>query len=620
MKKTLLVGLLSVSLAVQSKAAEFPAKVEPKPMIPYLTHTIVVPPSPLKYQVLFIGGVHDVQTTATYGKPAGSTKAKQWHDFIGFTAADATKGETGLGWVSVNHEMVQSNDNIGDGGGMTVFKLEKSGDSLRIVEQTLSDGRKGKFFNVDFANTVGETVANCGGIQSPDGRIWTAEEWMRSANNDGTGDDIFQKGAGLRDTSDFTIGTSTPNGFPGYNGTKIKKYQNCNWMVEIDPRTAKAVRKQYNWGRQGFEGGVVLPDNKTVLIGEDGDAGASLFTKFVADTPGDFTKGKTYLFRQKDDSFQGEWIEVPQDMNTMLTIHDWAKQNKITGFTRLEWLTYDKKTNKVFISETGSDAPGATVKKNLKAGYSIPKHYRDFAASQKVSVDSTSFADYYGRVLVFDVATDEIKSYLEGGPTLDEKKAFKQYPDKHLANPDGLTMLEVKNKRYLIINEDLNGTSFGRVPFGVSNRACEIYALDLDDEPKIENLTRLAIVPYGAEVTGAKAIDNGNTLLFNSQHPSSYNQYPYNNSVTVALSGFDKLVSGIKELDGDKTSKGIKVYPNPASRELRFDEVTDAALYNNEGNRVRVVRNTTIMDISDLSAGVYFLMNTAGETQKVVIE
>ena len=185
---------------------------------------------------------------------------------------------------------------------------------------------------------------------------------------------------------------------------------------------------------------------------------------------------------------------------------------------------------------------------------------------------------------------------------------------------NGLTILEVKNKRYLIICEDLNGTSFGRVPFGMSNRSCEIYALDLDAEPKIENLTRLAIVPYGAEVTGACAIDNGNTLLFNSQHPSSYNQYPYNNSLTVAISGFDKLVTGIKELDGTSSIKGIKVYPNPASRELRFDNSMDAALYNNEGSRVRVVRNANTMDISDLNAGVYFLMNNDGDTQKVIIE
>lgn len=46
----------------------------------------------------------------------------------------------------------------------------------------------------------------------------------------------------------------------------------------------------------------------------------------------------------------------------------------------------------------------------------------------------------------------------------------------------------------------------------------------------------------------------------------------------------------------------------------------DAALYNNEGSRVRVVRNANTMDISDLNAGVYFLMNNDGDTQKVIIE
>ena len=46
----------------------------------------------------------------------------------------------------------------------------------------------------------------------------------------------------------------------------------------------------------------------------------------------------------------------------------------------------------------------------------------------------------------------------------------------------------------------------------------------------------------------------------------------------------------------------------------------DAALYNNEGSRVRVIRQSTTMDISDLNAGVYFLMNEKGDTQKVIIE
>ncbi|MEY3984391.1 MAG: hypothetical protein RL160_1950, partial [Bacteroidota bacterium] len=112
--------------------------------------TVWMPKSPLKHQVIFAGGVDVVKTTATYGNPAGQTYAKQWHDFIGFAPDKSASGD--LGWVVVNHEMTQRNDFVGDGGGMTMFKLKRtSGDQLEVVEQSLTDGRKGKFFNVDFA-------------------------------------------------------------------------------------------------------------------------------------------------------------------------------------------------------------------------------------------------------------------------------------------------------------------------------------------------------------------------------------------------------------------------------------------------------------------------------------
>ncbi|MEO1449489.1 MAG: phosphatase, partial [Bacteroidota bacterium] len=143
--------------------------------------TVIMPNSPLIFQVLFVGGEDMVQTTATYGNPAGAYPAKQWHDFIGWTPDETG---TSLGWASINHERIEANDNIGDGGGMTVFRLERDAntDTLRVVTQTLDDGRTGEYFNVDFVNTVGETGMNCGGIVSfVDGRIWTAEEWFIAA-------------------------------------------------------------------------------------------------------------------------------------------------------------------------------------------------------------------------------------------------------------------------------------------------------------------------------------------------------------------------------------------------------------------------------------------------------
>jgi secreted PhoX family phosphatase len=253
---------------------------------------VIVTPSPIQKQVIFIGGHDTVQTTATYGNPSGGYPAKQWHDFIGFTPdTDPNSGD--LGWISVNHEMISSDPNIGDGGGMTVFKIRRdpATDSIVVVEQTLADGRTGRYFNVDFANTVGETGMNCGGITSEaDGRIWTAEEWFRGSNAS-----IYANGAGVLDTTDFTINGS---GISIADGQTIKKFENFNWMVEIDPREAVAIRKQYNWGRQPFEGGVIMPDNQTVYTGADNTPG--ILSKFIADTPGDFTSGKLYAYREDD--------------------------------------------------------------------------------------------------------------------------------------------------------------------------------------------------------------------------------------------------------------------------------------------------------------------------------
>ncbi len=62
----------------------------------YETTTVVMPPSPLETQVVFIGGYDIVQTTKTYGNPAGQAVAKEWHDFIGFTPDETEESTVGL--------------------------------------------------------------------------------------------------------------------------------------------------------------------------------------------------------------------------------------------------------------------------------------------------------------------------------------------------------------------------------------------------------------------------------------------------------------------------------------------------------------------------------------------
>jgi len=1088
-KRNAHIALLFGALMISSQATAqigFDPEIDPD----WIADEVLVPPSPIQSQVIFVGGHDLVQTTATYGNPAGEYPAKQWHDFIGFTP-DTDPTSQDLGWVTVNHEMISGDPNIGDGGGMTTFKIRRDAatDSIIVVEQTLSDGRTGKFFNVDFANTVGETGMNCGGITSEaDGRIWTAEEWFRTSNAS-----IYANGAGVLDTSDYTISGS---GIPYADGETVSKFENFNWMVEIDPVEAVAIRKQYNWGRQPFEGGVIMPDDQTVYLGADNTPG--IFSKFVADVPGDYTSGQLYAYRADDEkmrlshqiSFEAAFSEisaydevnglvystngdgsgihviefvdentfdaiafidvsaygsgeptsvavnngivavsipapveqdpgmvvffddsqnylgqvtvgalpdmitytsngdylvvanegepnddytvdpdgtisvidltsgvgsasvatadfnaytigslpagvrifgngttdVAQDMepeyvainsddtkayvacqeNNAIAVVDiatatvesiiglgykdysllenaidasdddnmignfqqwdnvwgmyqpdaiavveiagteyiitanegdardyngyseearvedvtldptvfpnaatiqqldqlgrlkittsqgdidndgdfdelysygarsftiwdlsgnivfdsgnefgqilaedfdhnyadnrdddkgsepesitvgvvggrtfayiglerasgvmvyditdpanaefvnyfnkegvdespeglifidgadsptgqpylistneafsgydgsvsvynvngydgekWIKigngtldkmlnfeENAInagaTMFNRLEWVAYNAADGNVYLTETGRDNPASRWADEEVEGGVVAEHHVTRATAQGTDPMDGAYVDYYGRILKFDVTTEEMTSFLEAGPEFHGQPnvPISSYPSIHLSNPDGLTFMQVGSSSYMVICEDLNGTSHGRMPAGLSNRACELYILDMATQnASLNDLVRIAQTPVGAEVTGVRATPDGKTLFFNSQHPSTSNPFPYNNSLTVALTGWDKSVLGLNEIA--ESGDAFTVYPNPTSRIVYFNQTTDVALYDTYGKLVRVERNTDKMDIIDLLPGTYYLKNAAGDTKKLIIQ
>ncbi|BDD04323.1 alkaline phosphatase PhoX [Aureibacter tunicatorum] len=588
--------------------------------------TVIMESNPLVGQVLFTGGVDQVVSNGQYDQDGNwvlnadweansiIADAKQWHDFIGFTPDNESSD---LGWVTINHERVDQNDQLGDGGGMTVFKVKRADDgTLEIVEQTLDGFGTGDFFNVDFAGTVGETGMNCGGINSADGRIWTAEEWWRNS-----AESIAD---GLRNT-EFTIGEGWDESSP-YYGETIEMYQNLNYMVEVDPRSAKAIRKQYNWGKFPFEGGAVMPDNKTVYMGADASAGT--FTKFVADTPNDFTKGTLYAY--KHDNEGDKWIEL--DVSTIdgaINAYKNALDNGASMFRRLEWVV--EIGGKIYMTETGRDGIGSAYTDHPNAVLNphifdeVRERHPEMAGKPDEVVESfirdeDGFADYYGRVLEYNPETQTVKTFLKGGPYFaQEEVAAEDYPSKHLSNPDGLTVLTVRNKNFMIIQEDLNGSSHGRVPAGAAARTCEMWLLDMDIvNPTIDDLHRIAVVPNGAEVTGARATSDGNTLMFNAQHPSADTE-SNGNSFTYAISGWKEVVQGLTAID-DAKREGVSVYPNPVSRWLNLSEVTDVAIYSQSGQRLKVERNTKKIDVSDLTPGLYILKTAKGETVKVIVK
>lgn len=620
--------LVLVSLCTSATAQSiFAEKISvPEGFVP---EEVVMPPSPLDIQVLFVGGTDIVQATATYGNPAGPAIAKEWHDFIGFTPDET--GES-LGWVSVNHEQIYRDDRLGDGGGMTVFRVNRNEDgTLEILDQTLEDGRSGKFFNVDFVNTVGETGMNCGGISSMvDGRIWTAEEWFRSSNasinSSSAGStsyplNIGQSSAnqGVRDTADWTISSD----IEGWDGKVIKKYENFNWMVEIDPRQAKAIRKQYNWGRQPFEGGAVNAGNNRVYLGPDDTPG--FFSYFLADEPGDFTKGTMYVYKHDKPGYK--WVPI-WDQDDMLDYKSAAVEAGATMYNRIEWVAIDPNSNYVYFTETGRDNPGSRWEgENEDGAVHDPYHMQRAQELGLESPNSSEYPDYYGRIWQYDPFKDTLTVFLEGGPFLEDSPIESEYPEIHLSNPDGLNFIVIDGRSYMVIMEDLNGRSFGRVPAGVNNSTCELFLLDMTLEaPKVSDLIRLSVIPKGAEVTGAMPTADGKSLLVNVQHPSVDNPFPFNHSLTFAINGFDQLT--VEDLSERITlpeteiveTDAFTMYPNPTTRTVFFNKTTDIAVYDASGQRVMVRRNISQLDVSQLAQGIYFLRNAEGKTLKLSVK
>jgi secreted PhoX family phosphatase len=543
----------------------------------------IVPSNPLKSAILIRGSVD----TATN---AGGVKglAKDVNDFTGYIPIN---GRSDSGYVIINNEQNTRDSVHGDGGGMTVVTAAFKNNTWTTVNTSA-----GRVRSVNFA-PVGGTIANCGGMQTPWGTVLTAEEWNQSSNSA-----IWSNGNGYRDTSDWNVGQF--NGAPLNRG--IKRYQNLNWMVEVNPTTGQAVKKHYNMGRFDHEGGTAMPDGKTVYLTDDATPG--VFFKFVSDTAGNYNKGQLSFYQQSADGNTGTWIPLPMDLDTMMNARAVAIRRGATLFTRLEWSEHVD--GKIYITETGNDNSGANHRNAIRNGGRLAKHL-----SARVQGDS-SLVDYYGRVLRFDIATGKMDVLIEGG-------AGTGGSTNHLASPDGLTAVTVDGKKYLVIQEDLIGLTQGRVGADAATAGryiCEMYWLDLSiANPTVNDLKRMMIGPNGSEITGARFTPDGKTMFVNMQHPSSSNPAPYNTSYTLAVWGYAGSPALLQAPKFKGTGK-IEMEVNPLSRIAFFSSVVDVEVFDSAGRRLERRKKVAQLDIQPFVAGNYYLRLNGKEVHKLVIQ
>ncbi|MCS6822831.1 MAG: PhoX family protein [Cytophagaceae bacterium] len=453
-----------------------------KPLDEEFNVSRVIIPEGLKYDVLFR---EEDTVFSIQGKPA---PAKGMHDYNVYMPF---KASSKYGQLFVGHESVTSSDILGDGGGGTIMSIVKNKNGWRTYGSKIA---------IDFS-AIGGTYNNCSGYYaSSKGTILSAEEFPPASNAE-----MFKKG--FRDTSDY-------NGRP--------RYHNFGWMVEINPKEYKATSKLYAMGRYSHEAAYVMPDNKTVYLTDD--FLPSVFFKFVCEKENQFDKGQLYAYKQLPDSHKGVWIKLPMEMDSLVIIRDVALRMGASIFVRMEWMT--GVDGKIYITETGAD--DFSLKKEIEKGGIPANHLSAYKKNSDYEYDYP-----YGSVLVFDPATDEMKVYLAGG-------AGKR--NKHFSNPDGICHTQWKGKKYLVINEDLVGVTKGRVNKEGEQKNIytnEIWWLDLSvQNPTIDDLQRFLIAPAGAETTGGYFTPDGKTYFVNIQHPDDNNSYPFDKSLTLAITGF----------------------------------------------------------------------------------
>ncbi len=100
-----------------------------------------------------------------------------------------------------------------------------------------------------------------------------------------------------------------------------------------------------------------------------------------------------------------------------------------------------------------------------------------------------------------------------------------------------------------------------------------------------------------------------------------YNCTPkYYNTDNYPNASFVTTGTGILSVDLNKSP--LKVYPNPVgiSQVLNLNKSTDFTVYNAIGKVVLVKNNSNVIETSELSRGVYFIVTSEGEKVKFIVE
>ncbi|WP_068310046.1 alkaline phosphatase PhoX [Aliiruegeria sabulilitoris] len=186
-------------------------------------------------------------------------------------------------------------------GGMSRVKLMRAADGTYSVDEADA-------MMIDFSAVQG-TWVNCFGTLSPWSTPLTSEELYFDDTADWNNPD-YKYIDGVEDLA-------------AYVGAWPNPYR-YGYIVEItDPAGSATPVKHFSMGRYSHENSVVMPDDKTVYLSDDGTN--VVFYKFVADAAGDLSAGTLYAAKMTQSAESGadaattgfdvEWIELASGNN-----------------------------------------------------------------------------------------------------------------------------------------------------------------------------------------------------------------------------------------------------------------------------------------------------------------
>lgn len=404
-----------------------------------------------------------------------------------------------------------------------------------------------KYHNVDMSRAHGLWIT-CGASLSPWNTHLSSEEYEPDAP-------FATESAQFRKFSKNVYGDET----------KANPYHYGHLPeVTVHPDGTGTVKKHYNMGRISHELVQVMPDNRTVLMGDDA-TNSGLFV-FVADREKDLSSGTLYVGKlgtgfSVDPADQGakiSWIKLghassaeiekmadtlkPADIMTVLKADpsdtsftkvfyggnpNWIKvkpgMEKAAAFLETHRYAYLMGGSMGF-----SKMEGTTVNIKDKVAYSALQNMQDsmvktgkgWNAASGIALDKALIAggvmvhkldggqkDLAGNAINSEWMPVHTKALLVGEDIAGDALGNKANPNK-VSNPDNLKFSE--KMRTLFIGEDSSTH--------VNNF---IWAYNVDTQ----QLSRLMSMPSGAEATGLHVVDdlNGWTyIMSNFQHPGDW--------------------------------------------------------------------------------------------------